>query len=335
MPPTVEEEFVALEISHSPGPETPERKGNGAEAAGSQGDKVDDLMKMVLEMKVSMATLLEDSKRKDEIIENLKKTIEEKRDKDKGTGKDDDAGRKKLQAMKSKDVPKPGQYDLSPTEFVEWHELFKATMIGHDPLWEEILKKFQNIPKQNLKADEIKQMLKDMEMTDADVHTANYTLYVQLLAYTKGALLDKVKNNESVLAMESYRFLHSKGHNATTMNVVKVTTATLRPSIAQTNSEVDAKLNAWKANIKYLDALGKPSMENDQRKSVLLSILPWKLQEFMMQYYDTEPMYDDFEAKLTDYITRTEQQQAAKGGKDVGSVSGGANVLNEEEPNGS
>jgi hypothetical protein len=149
-------------------------------------------------------------------------------------------------------------------------------MIGHDPLWEEILKKFQNIPKKNLKADEIKEMLKDMEMTDADVHTANYTLYVQLLAYTKGALLDKVKNNESVLAMESYRFLHSKGHNATTMNVVKVTTATLRPSIAQTNSEVDAKLNAWRANIKYLDALGKPSMENDQRKSVLLSILPWK-----------------------------------------------------------
>ena len=52
MPPTVEEEFAALEVSHSPGPETPERKGNGAEEAGSQGDKVDDLMKMVLEMKV-------------------------------------------------------------------------------------------------------------------------------------------------------------------------------------------------------------------------------------------------------------------------------------------
>ena len=166
--------------------------------------------------------------------------------------------------MKPKDVPKPDKYDLSPTDLVDWHELFKASMIAVDPRWEEILTAFHMQPKV-MKAHDVTRILKDIDMDGDDIHSANYQMYVALLAYTKGALLTRVRANASALAMESYRYIFHKGNNATTMNIVSTTTAAMQPLAAKSVADVESKVSSWKKDIKYLDDLGRTPMDNDQK----------------------------------------------------------------------
>ena len=321
-----------------------------------QEEAFENLQKMVEEMKAAMDTLIKDAKGKDKIIENLKEKIESKKDKERdadleaGTsskkkgraykdgGSDEDewsekGGKKKLNSMKSKDIPKPDRYNLSPTDFVDWHELFKATMIGIDARWEDILTAFHK-EKKTMKPNDVKKILKDIDMDEDDINSVNYQMYVSLLAYTKDALLTKVKANKSAMAMETYRFIYQKGNNATTMNIVNTTTAAMQPSPAKNVAEVESKVGSWKADIKYLEDLGKIPMDNDQKKSILVSILPStmpnNLQEYLLQHYESIPDYDDFEQKLFDHIALTDQQNKNKNMKTVGAITGSASSDGDE-----
>ena len=269
---------------------------------------VEDIMKKIKELSDELQELKDCMKKKDDIIERLMKNDKKNYESDTG----------QMQPLKSKDIPKPDKYDLSPTEFLEWHELFVANMVGHDRKWHTILKAFRET-KKVLKATEAESMLMDLGLAEDEIQVANQQLYITLLSFTKGSLLAKVKANQAALAMESYRYIHQRGNNATTMNVVQVTTAVMRPTVAKTISEVEARINDWKVHIKYLSDIGKFTLDHEQQKSILVSILPESLKEYMLQQYDTAKLYEDFEAKLTDHMALMEQQEKTKT-KTVGAV---------------
>ena len=44
-----------------------------------------------------------------------------------------------MRGFKTRDVPRPDPYDMVPSEFDEWHELFKAVLISQDNTWSKVL----------------------------------------------------------------------------------------------------------------------------------------------------------------------------------------------------
>ena len=80
---------------------------------------------------------------------------------------------------------------------------------------------------------------------------ANHALYVNLLVFTKGKAKGRVISNSIELSFETYRQIYQKGKNATKMNIVLKKAEVLRPKKADTENEIENRLNDWKENQRY------------------------------------------------------------------------------------
>ena len=106
-----------------------------------------------------------------------------------------------------------------------------------------------------------------------------------------------VKKNKAKEAFESYRYIIAKGTNATAMNIITMRSKALRPQGATTIKEVEACIVKWKSDIAYVknvvEKYDGPS--EDDRKSILVNMLPEALQLVMAPHFKTKGTYAAFE----------------------------------------
>merc|ERR1712086_1190531 len=92
--------------------------------------------------------------------------------------------------------------------------------------------------------------------------------------------------------------------------------------------DIEEKLNAWKDKQRYLEDVGTPPMDFDQKKTLLISILPVSVTEYIIKNpvmtSDDEGSYDALEAGLMEYLGLLE----ARGKGPLENV----NVANQLEP---
>lgn len=224
-----------------------------------------------------------------------------------------------LHCFNPKDMIKPTPYDMEPGTFLNWNELFVSYMMSIDRKWEIILNDIQKKDSPISKEDISKNQDK-LKMTAEIKKAANHALYVNLLGFTKGKARSRVISNSIGLSFESYRHIYQKGKNATKMNIVMMKAEVLRPNKANKVDEIENRLNEWKEKQRYLEEVGEPMIKDDQKKPLLISILPMSVMEHMLKSAamkdEKEGSYEDLERELLEYLMMVDQQ----GKKTTGSV---------------
>ena len=76
-----------------------------------------------------------------------------------------------------------------------------------------------------------------------------------LLSNTKGDTKEMVKKNKAKDAFESYRYIITKGKNATAMNIITMRSKALRPQAAATIKGVPACMVKWKSDLPYVESV--------------------------------------------------------------------------------
>ena len=190
-------------------------------------------------------------------------------------------------------------------------------MMSIDKQWKTILETLQDVELPVLKKERCEKLQKEELKMTSDICTdANHALYINLLAFTQGDVRSRVTSNGKELAFESYRHLYHKGRDATKANIVLMQSSVLSPKAASKVADIEARLNEWKFNQRYLRDIGKPDLPSDQKKPILISILPQEVKEHMLKsdamYSDSEASYDKLESGLMDYITLVTQSQSKK-----------------------
>ena len=221
-----------------------------------------------------------------------------------------------LKGFNPKDMPKPIPSDMEPGHFHNWNGLFQANMMSIDFAWGKILKTLHEI-KTPLSKDKVEKLQNDMEMKDKVKETANHVLYIHMLGFTTGKAKSKVVSNSIDLSFETYRYIYQTGKNATRVNIVMNKAAALKPDPAAKIDDVENKLNEWKERLRYLAEASEPDMPDDQKKTILISILPTSLMEHMLKSEHVQSnlpnSYDDFEKELIEYVYLVEQQKKRAG----------------------
>jgi len=265
-----------------------------------------------------LETLKKEIKESKEAQDKMKETIEQlvetlKDIQNKGKEKEtDDSGQAaqegsmfKLEGFNKKDMIKPPVYDMEPSTFLNWSELFTTYMMSIDSQWEGILKKLQKTDVA-LSRSAVDDLQNELKMTPAVKKAASHALYINLLGYTGGKAKSRVTTNSIDMSFESYRYIYHKGKNATKMNIVNMKAEVLRPARATKIDDIEEKLNAWKDKQRYLEDVGTPPMDFDQKKTLLISILPVSVTEYIIKNpamtSDDEGSYDALEAGLMEYL---------------------------------
>jgi hypothetical protein len=140
----------------------------------------------------------------------------------------------------------------------------------------------------------------------------NHALYINLIGYTSGKAKSRVTANSIDMAFESYRYIYQKGKNATKMNIVIMKAEALRPARASKVEDIEEKLNEWKEKQRYLEDVGEPPLNFDQKKTLLISMLPTNVMDYMLKNpamtSDHDGSYDMLEAGLIEYLGLLDQQ---------------------------
>ena len=273
-----------------------------------------------------MVTMIEFLELKFEFDELKAKVERMSKEEDKGTKIDT---MDNLKCFNPKDMIKPTPYDMEPGNFLNWNELFTGYLMSIDKQWEMILNLIQK-KTSTMSKDDVKVLQDELMMKDNIKKAANHALYINLLGYTKGKARSRVISNSVDLAFESYRHIYQKGKNATKMNIVIMKAEVLRPGRAGKTEEIEVKLNEWKEKQRYLEEVGEPPIGDEQKKPLLISILPQNVMEHMLKssaMRDEDASYEDLEKDLMEYLAVVDQQAR----RQVGAVS--AVLDNDEEKN--
>ena len=227
-----------------------------------------------------------------------------------------------LQCFNSKYMIKPDQYDMEPGTFHNWNELFVSYMMSIDFKWGLILTTLQR---------------KDAALKKEDISFIQdeIALYVNLLGFTKGKAKGRVISNSIELSFETYRQIYQKGKNATKMNIVLKKAEVLRPTKADTVNEIENRLNDWKEKRRYLEEVGEAPLKDDQKKTLLISILPVSVMEHLLKSAamrsDVEGSYEELEKELLEYLATIDQQNRKAIGN-LNSVADSADHNDQGEP---
>ena len=77
----------------------------------------------------------------------------------------------------------------------------------------------------------------------------------------------------------------------------------------------------WKQNLRYLTEVSTGSVfDDEQLKTILISILPDPVADYLTQRYAQLVTIDDMETELSDYLDRTDQRKKEKNRKTIGAV---------------
>ena len=186
---------------------------------------------------------------------------------------------KTVGGFSGKNIGKPTPWDgEAEQEFKGWSERFTAFMANAgDKTWRKIIKKIQTLEKdedslENL--EDVKKMLKDINVNPDLAEELQESLYDQLLQYTKGELLVEVQDAASKMSFESYRRAFLYGKKKTAENVHRARNRVTRPEIAETLDDMEDKFKKWKRDISYLKDINAYDFGEAGMVSILLDFIP-------------------------------------------------------------
>ena len=277
------------------------------------------------EFKKELSDLREDMKRKDMEIKELRRLIAEN-EKDKKEVEEN--GITKIKGFDSKTMPTPQKYDLERKEDEEWFNLFTSTMVAMDPVWDKILEQIMldnegKKIKKELKQKDIKGIHKRLGIKEDIEKATNKMLFVNLLEYTKGDAHAKVKAHGTDGAFEAFRYIATKGKNASVTHKMAMRTKAMNPDQAKTAKEVEKRINEWKSSLRYLSEIGDNSIDDDLKKTTLIKILPEMIAEHVIQRYDEDDNYDEMEQFVMDYLERLEGRSTEMSRRTLGAITEG------------
>ena len=96
----------------------------------------------------------------------------------------------------------------------------------------------------------------------------------------------------------------------------------MHPETTTKVEEVEKKISEWKQNLRYLNEVCPESQltDDDQLKTILISIVPESVADYLTQRYNQLRTIDDMETELIDYLDRMDQRKKEKNRKQIGSV---------------
>ena len=130
-----------------------------------------------------------------------------------------------------------------------------------------------------------------LEMTEEIMAKGVKLLYTTLLQFTKRDAKAKVTSSGMKGAWEAYRYIVNKGKNITMTAIMSKRMKVMNPDPAKSPGDVEAKLQAWKTDMRILLESGqeqdvKMTANQDQMITILISMLPDRLPEHIMTKYE-------------------------------------------------
>ena len=108
-------------------------------------------------------------------------------------------------------------------------------------------------------------------------------LYINFLGYTRGRAHSSTVPTAVDMAFVPYWDIHSKGKNATKMNIVIMNRCCdLR---APRELKISRKNDEWTEKQRYLEDVGVPPIDFDQKKTLLLSILTTTVMDYYLYLF--------------------------------------------------
>ena len=86
-----------------------------------------------------------------------------------------------IKGFDNKSTPKPDRFNCKPEDYEEWKELFVASMMAMDSIWEPILAAPAMTSSKNLKRDDIAEFLEGIKVDKSIHRQVSKMLYVNLL----------------------------------------------------------------------------------------------------------------------------------------------------------
>ena len=185
-------------------------------------------------------------------------------------------------------------------------------LVAMDKQWEDILEKARQFKKETITPQKMIEMMEELSMNTDLIPKINRMIYVLLLQYTKGDVHGKVVSNGVHESIETYRYLYEKGKNDTVTNVLRVQMKVMHPDAASSIEEVETKLNKWKEDIRYLRETGHKDMEEDQRRTILVSIMPEDVADALIKKFEDLKDYESLEKEALTIVKNDEMKKNAK-----------------------
>ena len=227
--------------------------------------------------------------------------------------KEQDQDRKKrIKGYDSKNMLQPGTYDGKPETFQSWHELFVAQLAALSEEWDALLMAARKCGDEPISPGKVEEMMTDLELDIGQIPNINRTLYVSLLKFTSNDAHGKVVSSGIEQALDTYRYLYLKGKNDTTMNVMRIKTRVMHPDVANTVEEVESKMNKWKEDIRYLKETDNYNMNDDQLKTIAVSMLPEELADHMIRKFSDLKTFEELEKEVMNVVNRSEMKKGSK-----------------------
>ena len=204
-------------------------------------------MKTERELKMEIEQIKSDKYIIESEFEDFKRNV-------KNTQKDTEKDERndELKGYDFKNGPKPNQYDYNDKDYNGWSDLLMAMMTSYDTKWEKILKKIEEYGKKPIDDNEMKQIGIELGINEENMNKGTKILYTTLIQYTKGDAKTKVTTGGMGASMDSYRHIAHKGKNATIQAQMHRRIKVMNPDAAKNISEVEAKINTWKNDMRLL-----------------------------------------------------------------------------------
>ena len=193
-----------------------------------------------------------------------------------------------------------------------------AQLTALDEKWDKILNELKQEKCMDMKVKENNvEMLGKANIREDLLPKVNRTLYVSLLQYTTGDPHAKVVSNGTELALESYKQLFKKGENATTINSMKIMHRTLQPEVATSLGDVEAKVDKWKEDRRYMQEMRKDFLTREQLKTIFIGMMPEEISDHLIKTCG-DKSYEQLEEEAFEIIERAKDKPSRK--KPLGSV---------------
>ena len=118
-------------------------------------------------------------------------------------------------------------------------------------------------------------------------------LFAYMRTYTKGALHARVMKAKAQGIMELYREIIYKGKDFTKTRIRNLRLSVLNPKAASKDSDLDQALSSWEHDLMLLKENGAPGLNDDDKKAILLTIIPGNYVKLMREKFD-DPKNEDY-----------------------------------------
>ena len=201
-----------------------------------------------------------------------------------------------------------------------------------------ILGEVEKMGKRVINEAELEEIQSKLTMESDIMNKCTKNLYTTLQEYTEGDARVKFTSGGMKGALESYQFFVHKGRNTSMTSNMHRRMRVMNPEVAKNAEDVEKNLQMWKNDIRLLLELRqeqdiKMMENNDQMVTVLISMLPDRVAEYLMTKYEVGvTALDEMEVALQEDLMKiAEKSLESKSGREIGQVANQFGEGGEEE----